>query len=499
MNISSWNTNRAGIFCLLAVLLLMGGGLQAQPVKKKPPVVKSTKTTHAKAITKTTAKTHLAAGKTHASAGKGHVLIHKTHVAVKTVKPTSVIVEEGDTDEGTAVEAPVAPVNNSIAQDTALYRFFDALSQADSNIVSILHLGDSHIQAGFFPFTTANLLVQDFGCAGRGWVFPYTVAGTNGPGDYRWNSNGRWQTDRVIDRYKPDPLGPGAIVMTTQSDQPALAYNGREDELNNSTVQEADLYFDAGTDDVSVTAPGAGVDVSGVPFSEAGETLRKATLTFDNPVQSFQVRWDAKSSRPFRFYGAMLLNGHNGILYNAVGINGAMYQHYNESNSVLTAEMEVMQPQLVIISLGTNEAFGSLSVSQFHDQLDSMVTLIRRELPSASILLTTPSEAKRVSKRAIRKKVGKKYRTYYKISYYPNPYVAIVTQQIQRYCRENGIACWNFNALNKSMAGAFSGAWQADHIHFNVRGYQLQGKLLYEALHQSYTKYLKEVKSTKHD
>jgi lysophospholipase L1-like esterase len=44
------------------------------------------------------------------------------------------------------------------------------------------------------------------------------------------------------------------------------------------------------------------------------------------------------------------------------------------------------------------------------------------------------------------------------------------------------------------MAGSFSGSWAIDHIHFNARGYQLQGRLLYEALHAGYLKYLKEEK-----
>lgn len=235
------------------------------------------------------------------------------------------------------------------------------------------------------------------------------------------------------------------------------------------------------------------MQVTGVPFPGAGETVKKATLTFPEAVQSFQARWDEKGNSPFRFYGALLRNGRNGVLYSAIGINGAMYQHYNEQSSILAAQMEVLQPQLVIISLGTNEAYSSLSASSFRAQIDSAVQLIKRTRPDVSIVLTTPAESKRTSKKAFRRKAGKKYRTYYKVAYYPNPYITVVTQQIMNYCRENGLACWNFNALTRSMAGSFSGAWAIDHIHFNARGYQLQGRLLYEALHAGYQKYLKTV------
>ncbi|SFE30797.1 GDSL-like Lipase/Acylhydrolase [Chitinophaga sp. CF118] len=385
--------------------------------------------------------------------------------------------------------------NNTIAQDTALNRFYAALRHSDSNVISILHIGDSHVQAGFFPLTTANYLQKTFGSAGRGWVFPFNLAGTNGPEDYRWNSTCRWDAARVVDRYKNDPLGPGAIVITSQSGAPTIAYSGKQDGIDNS-IREAELFYDAGLEDGRIAVPGAEVVVSGIPFPGAGETVRKATLTFPDAVQSFQARWEEKGNNPFRFYGAMIRNGKNGVLYSAIGINGAMYQHYNEQSSILTAQMAVMQPQLVIISLGTNEAYSSLNAHAFRMQIDSTVQLIKRTHPEASIVLTTPAESKRISKRAFRKKSGKKYRTYYKIAYYPNPYVTVVTQQIMNYCRENGLACWNFNGLTRSMAGSFSGTWAADHIHFGARGYQLQGKLLYEALNEGYLKYLKEAKIT---
>lgn len=382
---------------------------------------------------------------------------------------------------------------NTISQDTALYRFFGNLKKSDSDIVSILHLGDSHIQAGFFPFTTAFFLQQDFGSAGRGWVFPYNLANTNGPADYRWHSTSRWQTDRIIDRNKSTSiLGPGAIVLTSRNDAPALAFNGRQDdEKMDNNIRQAELFYDAGSNDSTINVPGAGVDISMAPF-EGESTLRKASLTFAEPVQSFQVRWDRQNTSPFRFYGALLQNGDNGVLYSAVGINGAMFQHYNDNNSTLIAEMEVMHPQLVIISLGTNEAYGSLNSEVFRTQMDNAVQLIRKQQPNAAILLTTPPECKRVNRKPYRVKAGKRYKTYYKLSYYPNPYIAVVTQQIISYCRENGLACWNFNGVNKGMTTDFANGWAGDHVHFNARGYQLQGKLLYEALRNSYDKYLRD-------
>lgn len=382
-------------------------------------------------------------------------------------------------------------VHNTILQDTALYHFFAALDGADSNVVSILHLGDSHIQAGTLPVTTGAALQKEFGNAGRGWVFPYKLAGTNGPDDYRWNSTVRWQSDKIIDRYKENEPGPGAIMITTSGSSPALYFNGRSENGLDDAVSKAQLFYDAGATDGNVLAPGAQVTITGMPFDGAA-TLSKATLEFSSPVQSFQTRWEGRGTGAFRFYGAVLQNGQSGVLYHAIGINGAKYQHYIESPGTLTAQMQALQPQLVIISLGTNEAYSGLNAPAVTAQIDSTIRLLRVQQPELTILLTTPPECMRTVRKAFRKKVGKKYRTYYRVNFYPNPSIGMVTQQIINYCRNNGLACWDFNALNKAMKPGFAGGWAPDHIHFNARGYQLQGRLLYEALHQAYQQYLEQ-------
>lgn len=390
-----------------------------------------------------------------------------------------------------AAQSAKSAVRNTIHQDTALYGFFGLLEHADSNVVSVLHLGDSHIQAGYLPVATGAALQKEFGNAGRGWVFPYNLAGTNGPDDYRWHSTVRWKSDKIIDRYKESDLGPGAIMITAGSSSPALSFNGRSGNGLDDEVSKAQLFYDAGSSDGSVTAPGAQVTITRSPFPGTG-TLSKATLEFPAAVQSFQTRWEGNGTGAFRFYGAILQNGRNGVLYHAVGINGAQYQHYTESAATLVAQMEALRPQLVIISLGTNEAYSGLRAAAVTAQIDSTVRLLRQRQPDVAILLTTPPECMRTVRKAYRKKVGKKYRTYYRVNFYPNPSIGMVTREIVSYCRENGLACWDFNALNKAMKSSFASGWAPDHIHFNARGYQLQGRLLYEALYEAYQQYLEQ-------
>src|SRR5512133_267315 len=66
------------------------------------------------------------------------------------------------------------------------------LENGETNQVSILHIGDSHIQADFLTREIRKNLQLRFGNAGRGLVFPLRVAGTNEPNDYRSSTNDNW-------------------------------------------------------------------------------------------------------------------------------------------------------------------------------------------------------------------------------------------------------------------------------------------------------------------
>jgi lysophospholipase L1-like esterase len=301
----------------------------------------------------------------------------------------------------------------------------------------------------------------------------------------------RWQSERVVDRNKSAVLGPGAIAIISRNDAPTLSFSGKTEGAMDNNFRKVKLFYDAGDTNNKIITPDAEVTVTPVPFP-GSPTLSMATLDFLQTSQSFQVRWEGTGTGQFRFYGAVMENGRNGILYHSVGINGAMFQHYNDNNNILLAQMAVLKPQLVIISLGTNEAYGRLDPLAFRDEIDKTVQLIREQDSSVNILLTTPPDCMRTVRKATRKKVGKKYRTVYHTVHYANPYIIMVTQQIMGYARQHGLACWNFNAVNKAQKSRFAGAWAPDHIHFNARGYQLQGQLLYDALKESYSHYLQQ-------
>ncbi|ASZ10834.1 hypothetical protein KTO58_21300 [Chitinophaga pendula] len=394
------------------------------------------------------------------------------------------------TSRKVAAQSSSAYPHNQILQDTALYSFFALLEQKDSMVIPVLHLGDSHIQAGYYPGAVAEGLQARFGNAGMGWVFPFNLAGTNGPEGYRWHSPVRWQSERLVDKRKTDPLGPGAITIYTAAATPSLSFNNR----TTQQIKEVSLFYDTG--DVADTLQSGGATVTYTPMPYATSTAMQATLLYPIGQPEFQVSWQRSGTAPFRFYGGIIRNGQPGILYSAVGINGAQYFQYNELNSTLQLQMATMQPRLVIISLGTNEAYGSRpDAAQFTAEIDKTVHWLRQEDPNVTILLTTPPACMRTVRTAYRRKVGKRYKTLYRSSLSPCPGITLVTEEIRKYCKEQGLACWDFNAVNNARAALFRSGWAPDHVHFNPAGYRQQGQLLYEALSAAYDRYIRLKKS----
>ena len=86
-----------------------------------------------------------------------------------------------------------------ISNDSSLNNFFkklDLLEKGQIDRLNIVHVGNSHTQAGFITGEIRNILQNRFGNAGRGLVFPYKVANSNSPSDVYSFSNVEWLSCR---------------------------------------------------------------------------------------------------------------------------------------------------------------------------------------------------------------------------------------------------------------------------------------------------------------
>ena len=177
------------------------------------------------------------------------------------------------------------------------------------------------------------------------------------------------------------------------------------------------------------------------------------------------------------------------MFYHAIGNNGATYDSYNRIGTVGVG-INPLQPNLVIISLGTNEAFGRQDISRFKSSIHRLVSNVRSANPDALILLTTPMECHRSVTTKTKKRVKRKgrYRTVTSTgrTYAVNPNIAPLRKAILDYGKENGVAVYDWydvaGGAGASSSWISASLFAKDRVHHSHKGYNLNGRLLYDAI-----------------
>lgn len=336
--------------------------------------------------------------------------------------------------------------------------------------IHIVHLGDSHIQGDFLTREVRRCLQAEFGNAGRGLVFPYRLAGTNGPRDYAVDSPVRWTAGNCV-RNRAERAGFGICgygvetpalhaEMTVRLRDTASAY------ANFSKVvvfqPNASAYGAA-----RVYDPATGEEAQ--PLIE-GEHFRSFYLS--RPVHTAVVRAlpATDAHRSLRIDGISLENELSGVLYHSIGVNSATAADFAGAEGLIQS-LTAFYPDLIILSFGTNEAQTAAGTAEITHRLDDLVRQLRLYCPASPILLTTPAES-------------------YLRGKSPNPHMAEVSAHIRQYAAANGLPLWDLfriaGAERSAPAWREAGLLSADKVHFSVNGYALQGKLLYESLVQAY-------------
>jgi lysophospholipase L1-like esterase len=128
---------------------------------------------------------------------------------------------------------------------------------------------------------------------------------------------------------------------------------------------------------------------------------------------------------------------------------------------------------MLILSLGTNESYDpTFTIEGFRSLVDSMFTMIQSKLPNCAVIITLPSENYRVKNNIP----------------IVNDRIEIITDILRKESTRFGYSIWD---LKKAMGGDGSmlqwkeaGLVNKDYLHFLRKGYNLQGKLLFEAIHK---------------
>jgi len=370
----------------------------------------------------------------------------------------------------------VSTVFNRIFNSNSLDSFYQKLYDLKKNgngVVTIVHIGDSHIQADFLSGVVRNNLQQFFGNAGRGLVFPYQLAQSNAPPDISSSSNTIWQFNRIAHPEIPITPGVSGFCIRTNAMGASIDLSLKPNGSGDQSFNKLKFFLDSNSSSSWILQ----ANNSGSPFvikKETSDSSSFSEVVLDKNANGF-ILSSLPSGNTKEFYGVSLENSSAGILYHTIGVNGSRYDQYNIA-SLFWQQLSALNADLFIVSLGTNDAQRTdFNNDAFQQQVSLFLQKLKQVSPKAAVLITTAADS------------------YYKIRY-PNPVLRSINMSLFNYCNEQHIPIWDLYRITNGYGSAYlwvrSGLMNADRIHYTAEGYRLQGNLLFNALAKGYNNYV---------
>lgn len=378
---------------------------------------------------------------------------------------------------------------NLLQNDSCLYEWYAQLNDLETKktgIISIVHIGDSHIQAGSMTAPLREGLQARFGNAGRGLIFPYQVAKTNGPNDYTSFSEVSWLSKR--NAYNSNNLATGLAGHSIYSNDstgtltfsfaPSQSINSPELTVVHESSLDSNYRYhvrDANGKDYPPQ----------LDTSDTRHTVSRFQLNGYHDRLTIKTVKENERQRSSLIYAFVMKNGQQGVLHHTIGVNGAEYRTYFNSEK-FTPQISLLDPSLFIIAMGTNEAYNTKDFNQdsVRFYVHSLIDRLQAECPKAKFIISILPET--LKEQTVNGK------TYYKL----NPNVVIVRDILIKIAKEKNLAWWDlyeiFGGQNSMAYWHSAGLTDTKRVHFKSMAYQAQGVLLHDAIMRSYEKFLKK-------
>lgn len=403
---------------------------------------------------------------------------------------------------------------------------FSQQLKENKKVTNILFLGDSHIQAGWIPEVLRQKFTEQYGYAGRGLVFPYSVANSNGPLDITSTSSQAWQTFRLVyDQDVFSQMGALGFVMGNNKDSfieigfndpndtfdevkilndqqmagesftiydtnaSLNAYVGKKKSITEYAVQEGETFPELAAKFNTTTTKLAQLNGNGIKFPKAGQVIKtevvepemnpdfeqklsivgkgqytngETVFNYPKPTRNFLMRTNASKGNVLYGFQFLKKNAASGIIFNSVGVNGATYADFLKY-PLQMEELKQIHPDVVMISLGTNESLSTVTKEEFQKSAQDLIQAFRKDNPSLPVLLISPTDNKLKGDR-----------------------IKEIVSWIKEISSQNNTAFLNMyeatggrGYFNSSLARKQA---NADGVHFLRPGYTQQAEMIWKAL-----------------
>ena len=348
----------------------------------------------------------------------------------------------------------------------AIEPFFRAWNNADSARVSILHMGDSHIQPDILPGVLRQRFQELLGQGGRGLMFPFSTAKTYSSVAYSSSHQGAWSASRSIEPLPKYTLGVcGATCRTNDS---AAGFSIRFSETVPSHYNTLKIFCKKSPYSYAIAIQtDEGEEVYRADIE--GDTLPNIEINNLPPLQngfSLRVQKTSPLQEEFEFYGMSLESSlPGGAIIHSAGIGGARFNAPLYQKLFMT-HLPILEPDLVILDYGTNDYIYEDRIKpELESEIVQIIRNIRSVSPQSNILLTTTQDMMRKGQKL---EAGVQF-----------------SDLIRKIARAENCALydwyWISGGNNTITKWVNSGLAQQDMIHLTKKGYKLKGELMFEA------------------
>ena len=347
---------------------------------------------------------------------------------------------------------------------------------------TVLHLGDSHIQAGVVSWCLRRHFESlchdshgDFGL-----LAPLSIAPKNNhPYYYVSRNSGNWKFERIIKNETGTQIGLSGFVAFTKDSLANLtfAFPKRSMKEKHEFTKVKLLHGVSDTCyDIFTNVDSLMVDCT-TDFTE-GYTEMVYSHSFDSLVFKFVRNVDSRASAEMHVHGVLVEDSLPNVNFITIGTNGASTESYIKEKHVLE-QLEVVKPDLAIVALGVNDASGTnFDKGRFVQNYKKIVNAILQANPDCAIIFVSNNDF-------CTKRGGNNHNQ------------PLVVEAMKDLSKTYHASLWNLFAVMGGQRSIYT--WQkhglanTDKIHFTNDGYMLEGDLLFGAILREYEKHLKEI------
>jgi lysophospholipase L1-like esterase len=388
-------------------------------------------------------------------------------------------------------DAPVRPLDAqtlaktkgslAVEDDTghALDSFYASVARTRAKqpgaVTRILHYGDSVITSDYVSGTMRRKLQAELGDAGHGFILIANPWEWYFHNDVAHGSAAGWGSSRVTGPTTKDGMyGIGGVTFSGSPG--ASAFFGTADRGTfGKKVSRFDVYY--------LETPGGGeveakIGATTEKFSTKGEDKASRIKSFTVPDGEAKLTLRVLSGNP-RLFGVALERDQPGLVYDALGANGARAELLASMNAAHWAEqMALRKPALVVLQYGTNESEAPGLPGNYEKTLAGVVAMIKAAAPKASILIASPLDRAETGEGGVHTK----------------PIIKKIVAAQKNVAKDSGVAFWN---TYEAMGGEGSMAkWMrtglagGDLTHPTPQGAEVIGDLFSKSLTTGYEAWL---------